>query len=210
VTPHEQLVDRGRTIVREAPELYIDADVEADGTSPRVNGSLLSVGAVSPWGETFYAELKPSTDTYEQDKHDFCEAHGLERERLMDEGEEPAVVMERFNDWAHDLTQKYDKKKSAVFTAFMATFDYPMIDTEMRLAGIPKHAFGIGGYCIKSLAMALPGAYSWRGTAKGRLPAEIVPEGDFSHNALEDSIYQQKIHFALAGKIAALHEVGKG
>jgi hypothetical protein len=34
-----------------------------------------------------------------------------------------------------------------------------------------------------------------------------VPDGDFTHHALEDARYQQKIHFALVGALAAKQEM---
>jgi hypothetical protein len=69
---------------------------------------------------------------------------------------------------------------------------------------MPKNPYGVAGYCIKSLAIALSDTYDWRQTTKGNLPAELVPEGDFTHNALEDARYQQKIHFALAAKLQTI------
>lgn len=192
---HEQLAARGREIIKTAPQLYFDVDVEADGIPGY--GSLLSVGAASPWGETYYCELKPSSERYLKSNRTFCEAYSLERERLMDEGEDPTKAMIELTNWVGDVTVSHDKQR-AVFSAFNASFDFPWVDLAMKEAE-QKSPFGIAGYCIKSLAHNLSHNYDWRQTAKGRLPAEIVPEGDFTHNALEDALYQQKIHNALVG-----------
>lgn len=196
---HESLVATGKELVQAAPQLYVDLDVEADGFAGY--GSLLSIGAVSPWGETYYQELKPSSDLWVPGNREFCETHNLERERLMDEGVEPAAAMAELADWTNDIRTRYGKQGNAVLTAFNASFDFPHIDLEFRKAGI-KSPYGIAGYCIKSLAHALSPQYDWRATAKGNLPSEIIPDGDFTHNALEDAIYQQKLHFALAGKLS--------
>lgn len=195
MTKHEQLVTRGGEIIKAAPQLYLDVDVEADGIPGY--GSLLSVGAVSPWGETYYSELRPTSERYLESNRAFCEAHNLERERLLDEGQDPAKAMVELSDWVGDMTATYDKSR-AVFSAFNASFDFPWVDLAMKEAE-QKNPFGIAGYCIKSLAHNLSSDYDWRQTTKGRLPADIVPEGDFTHNALEDAIYQQKIHNALVG-----------
>ena len=64
-----------------------------------------------------------------------------------------------------------------------------------------ENPFGVAGYCVKSLAMALGEIYDWRETGKSKLPLEIVPDGEFTHNALEDAIYQQSLHFAMVGKL---------
>ena len=195
---HELLVSQGATVVQEAPQLYVDLDVEADGIPGY--GSLLSVGAITPWGETFYAELQPSSDRFIPANRQFCEDHNLQRERLMDEGQNPAEAMRNLADWVISLTAEYDKSRP-VLTAFNASFDHPWIDLAMTEANIKKKPFGVAGFCIKSLAMVLSDTYDWRDTTKGRLPAELVPAGDFTHNALEDAVYQQKIHFALAARL---------
>jgi len=199
---HEQLVESGQNVIRQAPQLFIDLDVEADGIPGY--GSLLSIGAVSPWGETFYTELKPASEKYLPTNRVFAEAHGLERERLLAKGEDPVVAAQNLARWSVELAEAHGKDRP-VLTAFNASFDFPWIDLAMKEAGHNDNPFGVAGFCIKSLAMALPGAYDWRKTAKGALPAELIPPGDFTHNALEDAIYQQQIHFALAGKLALLH-----
>jgi DNA polymerase III alpha subunit (gram-positive type) len=194
------LYEQGKELIRAAPQLYVDLDVEADGKPG--HGSLLSIGAVTPWGDEFYAELKPTSSVWVQSQKDFCEAHNLKRERLLQEGTEPAEAIQKLGEWT--LSQQARHKKSgAVLTAFNASFDYPWIDLEATKAGI-KSPFGIAGYCIKSLALALSKNCDWRTTTKGNLPNDIVPSGDFTHNALEDAKYQQKIHFALIGKLSLL------
>src|SRR5688572_32179767 len=100
---HEQLVARGHEVIKAAPGLYVDLDVEADGVPGY--GSLLSVGAVSPWGDTYYAELKPNSERFIPSNRAFCEAHNLQRERLMDEGQEPATAMQELHDWTHDIVK---------------------------------------------------------------------------------------------------------
>lgn len=196
---NQLLYEQGREIVRNAPQLFIDLDVEADGKAGY--GSLRSVGAVTPWGDEFYRELKPTSDVWVQAQHDFCEEHGLQRERLLKEGIEPAEAMRELEQWTKEQEKRYEKTGS-VLVAFNASFDYPWIDLETTKAEI-ENPYGIAGYCIKSLAMALNHSYNWRKTSKGNLPSDIVPDGDFTHNALEDSNYQQKIHFALAGLLAS-------
>lgn len=198
---HEQLVERGREIVQAAPQAFIDVDVEADGIAG--HGSLLSVGAVSPWGETFYAELRPTSEAFVPSQRDFCDKLGLTRERLMDEGEDPRIALRNFANWATGLTQDHDRKRP-ILAAFPASFDCAWIKGASYEAGIiDDYPFGVGGFCIQSLAMAVPGAYDWQRVAKSGLPPEIIPSDDFTHNALDDAKYQQKMHFAL---VAALKE----
>lgn len=190
---------KGREIVQHAPQLYIDLDVEADGVAGY--GSLLSIGAVSPWGETFYRELYPHDEEYIDGNRQFCEEHNLERQRLLREGIPANTAVGELADWSLWLKGKYQKQGKVVMAAFNASFDFPLVGREFERAGI-DNPFGVAGFCIKSLAMVLAPGYDWSKTAKSRLPSDIVPPGDFTHHALEDAIYQQKLHFALAGKIA--------
>lgn len=194
---HERLASHGEEIIQAAPQLYLDIDVEADGIPGY--GSLLSVGAVSPWGDTYYAELKPTSERYIEEYHDFCEAHQLERSYLLQNGRNLNEVMEELQTWTHELVETHHKEH-AVLTAFNASYDFPWINLAMQEVGI-ESPFGVAGYCIKSLANQLSRNYDWRMTSKGKLPAVVVPAGDFTHNALEDAQYQQKIHNALVGAI---------
>ena len=122
-TEFENLQNRyqelGQKIVQAAPVLYIDADVESYGIAGY--GSLLSVVFVTPVGNAFYREIKPLDDNFIPGNREFCEAHGLERERLMDEGENLEVVMSDLYDWVKVQQKASDKKP--VFTAFNAAFE---------------------------------------------------------------------------------------
>lgn len=226
--PFMRNLDQGEMIVSASPQLYIDIDVEADG-KPGF-GSLLAVGAIASryrynWDEevdpngpteagktqyrnvkkyyweheTFYRELKPASTLWIPSQREFCEEHGLERERLMDEGVNSSDAMQELAEWERQVRQKFNKERS-VAVAFNASFDYPWVDLEMIRSGI-TNPFGPAGYCIKSLAQVLLPGYDWSKTSKSHLPSDVIPPGDFTHNALEDATYQQGMHFAMVGKI---------
>lgn len=197
-------IERGQMIVQKAHELYIDVDVEADGIAGC--GSLLSIGAVDPWGEGFYRELRPNdANGFLPGHRAFNNEHGLEHERLRDEGMEPARAMREFAEWAQASRERHQKLGVMVLVGFNNSYDFPLIDLEYARAG-EDNPFGHAGYCIKSLAMALqlkkPWQYSWKQTGKSRLPAEVLPDGDFTHHALDDARYQQQVHYGLAGLLS--------
>ena len=196
---HNELVVKGREAVQAAPQLYVDLDVESDGWPGY--GSLLSVGAVSPWGEQFYRELQPTDGLYIPDNREFCRKHGLDYERLMDEGMNPAQAMQELTEWQAAVKERYGKVGKSILTAFNASYDFPMVNLEYLKAGL-ENPFDITGYCIQSLAMALGSEYDWRNVWKERLPTEVVPEGVFTHNALEDALWQQELHFAMVGLLS--------
>ncbi len=191
-------MERGREEVHKAPELFIDFDVEADGVAGK--GSLLSIGAVDPWGDTFYRELRPNdANGFIQDYREFNDEHGMEHERLMEEGVDPAEAMYDLAEWAKGRREVHEKVGGIALVGFNGSYDFPLVNLEFVRAGIDS-PFGHAGYCVKSLAMGLRrDAYSWKRTGKGSLPAIVLPEGDFTHNGLEDAQYQQQVHYGLIG-----------
>lgn len=188
----------GQKILQAAPEAFIDVDIEADGVAGY--GSILSIGAISPFGREFYCELKPTGDKWLDENKKFSEQHGLSHERLLAEGKDPLVAIREFAEWTEDVVVA-EQKTNAVFCGFNASFDFPFIDLYMKEAGV-VNPYGVAGFCTKSLAMALVSKHKtywdWGRTKKSGLPQQFVPDGDFTHNALEDARYQQKIHLRLA------------
>ena len=198
----QALWNAGREIVVAAPQAFIDVDVEADGIAGY--GSMLSIGAASPTGETYYSEIRPSTELFLPGNRKFCERHGLERDRLMDEAPDLNKVMGEFYEWTEDIKKECGKR--AVFTAFNGGFDWAHTDLYFAKAGF-KNPYGIAPFDIKSLAIALHEEWNWSKTNKNELPPEIVPEEEFTHHALEDALYQQKLHFGMAALLGAKHNV---
>jgi DNA polymerase III epsilon subunit-like protein len=191
-------VNRGRDIIQQSPQLIVDLDVESDGIAG--HGSLLAIGAVTPWGEEFYRELKPTSDIWIEGNREFCESHGLQRDRLLCDGMEPAQVMKELDEWTRMYMMKYGKA-AAVLAAYNASYDFPLIGLEFERAGL-ENPYGHAGYCTESLVMAFEPNYDWRASGKKQFGPDVRPTGELSHNALEDAIYQQQFHFALIGKYA--------
>jgi hypothetical protein len=190
----EELWVVGKEVILKSPQLYIDVDIEADGIAG--HGSMLSLGAVTPTGESFYSEIRPITLRYLPGHRQFCEEHGLSRKRLLSEAPIFSEVMEDFNKWL-----ALQGERPLVFTAFNAAFDWSFVDLYYLYSGLPN-PFGIAPLDLKSLAIPFTTDWNFLETKKGRLPKIVVPEGDFTHHALEDAFYQQKIHFGLAGLLA--------
>ncbi len=191
----QEIWNRGKEIILSAPQLYIDIDVEADGIVG--HGSMLSLGAQSPTGESFYSEIKPAFEEFKPGNKEFCEQRGLQRERLLKEAPELNSVMKEFKEWLEYLKKEYNKPP--IFTAFNAAFDWGFVDLYFLKAGFEKNPFGIAPFDLKSLALPLTSNWDWNETSKSKLPKIIIPDGDFTHHALEDAQYQQKLHFGMAG-----------
>ena len=194
----EQLWEQGKEIVVNAPQLYIDVDIEADGIAGF--GSMVSIGAVNAHGETFYSEIRPDSQDYLPGHREFCETHGLPRERLQKEAPCLYTVMPRLHEWVLTLQERYGKP--SVFTAFNAAFDWAHVDLSFTKCGI-ENPFGIAPFDLKSLALPLTKGWNWKETSKSKLPVVIIPDGDFTHHALEDAQYQQKLHFGMAALLGS-------
>lgn len=194
-----ELMDRGREIVLAAPQLYIDADVEADGIAGY--GSMLSIGAVSPTdpSHTFYAEMAPFSDKFIPENLRFAEEHcGLNRAELIASGQPMQEVMQEFAEWLTAL--QLDTGKKPVLAALKADFDFGFINWYMREAGI-QNPLDKGPIDLKTLMLPLALDWDWKKTSKDRLPAWLAPQREFTHHALEDSQWQQELHFAAVGAI---------
>lgn len=194
---HKELIRAGREIILAAPQLYIDVDIESDGWAG--HGSMLSLGAIAPGGEKFYSEIKPLFEDFVPSQRQFCEEHGLQRKRLFAVAPDYLEVVKAFSEWVSMLQEQTGKKP--VFAAFNAGFDFGFVQQYYLKAGI-ANPFGAAPFDLKSLALAVNPGWDWSKTIKGNLPETVLPEGDFTHNALEDAEYQQQIHFALAGLLA--------
>ena len=195
------LFERGQRVVMDAPQLYIDVDIETDGWAGY--GSMLSLGAVEPLGGTFYREIRPISEDFVVSQREFCESHGLERDRLIVQASGYRQVMTEFKSWV-DRAVFLSDKQSAVFTAFNAGFDFGFVQLYFLRAGL-ENPFGTAPFDLKSLALAINPAWDWSQTSKGRLPAKILPPGDFEHHALKDALYQQQLHFGLAALLNENH-----
>lgn len=191
----ETLWAKGQEIVTASPNIFIEVDVEADGIAG--HGSMLSIGAQSITGASFYSEIKPVTSDFIPDQKQFCDEIGLERERLLREAPEANIVMVQFMDWLSG--QKTETGKPAVFSAFNAGFDWAFFDLYRYKAGFDPSPFGIAPFDLKSVAITLNPNWDWRETRTSKLPKIILPDEPYIHHALSDAKYQQKIHFGLAG-----------
>src|SRR5687768_7912728 len=112
-------------------DLFISADVEADGPIPGpAHYSMLSFGlavagtfdgtSFEPAGDdapTFYAELAPISERFEPAA---LAVSGLDRDRLAREGMAPAEAMAAAARWVREVAGE----RRPVMVAYPATFDW--------------------------------------------------------------------------------------
>lgn len=190
----ERLWALGFEIVQNLPQLHVSVDIEADGPMYGL-GNMLSVGAVTPTGETFYAELKPIGEEHHKGQREFCEMHGLEHERLMEEGEEAESVLGNFADWTNEQVTKSGKGRPLMVGQAIA-WDAMFIHAYFSSVGL-ENPYGIKPLDIASEAFSGIAEKDMDKTGKDDYPAIIRPDDDFPHHALEDAKIQMQYHYGV-------------
>lgn len=178
------------------PELFISVDLESDGPIPG-DYSMLSVGAVNAGDldQTFYSELVPISDRFDLGA---LAVSGLDRDRLIMEGEAPLTAMQNFAYWVDDLCRPTGAKP--VFVGFNAPYDW-MFSHWYFVHFLGRDPFGHTALDIKAYYMGLLNVERWSDTAKSRL---VRPYGfELGHNALGDAIEQARAFNRLRGTAAA-------
>jgi hypothetical protein len=189
------VTDCGRGAARE--DIYISADLEADGPIPGRH-SMLSLGlavagvfgpggfeARDPEADTFYRELRPISDHFDPDA---LRVARLDRARLVAEGEAPRRALGAAADWIRTVAGP----RRPVMVAYPLGFDWMFLQWYF-VAFRGESPFGHASCLdIKTLCQQRLGAVLDL-TAKSRLPAELRPSRPHTHNALDDAIEQAEL-----------------
>jgi hypothetical protein len=178
-------------------DIYISADIEADGPIPGVY-SMLSFGfgvaatfdgstfvAVDAASRSFYRELQPMTEECDRDA---VRASGLDREELRRQGTDPAVAMHEAADWV--------AQESAGFRPVLV--GYPVVFDWMFLHWYFVHFVGKSPFGFSS-ALDMKTIYQQKAgvtidkAGRTDLPAELRSDRRHTHNALDDALEQAEI-----------------
>lgn len=179
-------------------DLYISADIEADGPIPGPY-SMLSFGLCVagsfdghrfevPVGppQTFYRELRPIADEFLPEA---LEVSGLDRERLAREGEDPDVAMAAARVWIDSVAGA----ARAVLVGFPAVYDWMFLCWYFERYTPEGSPFGHGSALdIKTMYQQKAGVVTSR-AGKDDLPPELRSSRAHSHHALDDALEQAEI-----------------
>ena len=171
------------------PPAFVSVDIEASGPSPSRH-SILSIGAclVDDPGRGFYAELRPWSREADPTA---MQVHGLSLEELTDHGEEPAIALQRLEDW---LVAELGGR-TPVFVGHNAAFDWMFVaDAFHRYLG--HNPFGHAALDTKSFFAGLTGA-QWGDTGLAQIAARYDEAGALPHHALEDARIQARLFAAM-------------
>lgn len=190
-------------------DLFFSVDIESDGPVPGVY-SMLSFALVvagtfdgvqfrraERLDQTFYAELKPVTDSFDPDA---LAVSGLSRERLRLEGRDPTEAMRACAAWVDERAQG----KTPVLVGYPLGFDWSFLAYYFTVfAG--RSPFGHSrGFDTKTAAALLTGVPVGAAGRAG-LPAALQSTRPHTHGALDDALEQADV---LANVMALLARRG--
>jgi hypothetical protein len=110
-------------------DVYFSADVETDGPIPgpfsMLSFALVYAGAFdglkftrpASYEQNFYAEIKPISDNFDPEA---LRVNGMDRERLLREGQSPETAMKAASDWI----QRIAGNGKPVLVAYPLSFDW--------------------------------------------------------------------------------------
>ncbi|MEV6650830.1 3'-5' exoribonuclease [Streptomyces sp. NPDC051219] len=182
---------------RVKPSLYISVDVEADGPIPGPY-SMISFGAAvagrqdadgyrpaDPEQATFYRELRPISEEFVPEA---LAVSGLDRDRLLAEGAEPAVAMAEFSAWVREA----GAGAQPVMCGYPASYDWTFLYWYLqRFTGASP--FGHSGCLDMKTLYATKARLPLRAVAKGTMPRELLSRRRHTHHALDDAIEQAEL-----------------
>ncbi len=184
-----------------ASDVYISADIEADGPIPGTY-SMLSFGlavagrfdgtrfeALDPRSATIYRELKPITDSYDEDA---LAAARLDRDALQADGADPEDAMRDATAWV----QRQATDARPVFVGYPVVFDWMFIHWYfVRFTG--QSPFGFSSALDMKTIYQQKAGVTIDQAGRDDLPPELRSAREHTHNALDDAIEQAEIFNAL-------------
>ena len=179
-------------------DVYFSADVETDGPIPGPY-SMLSLALVyagrfdgerferpATYTETFYRELRPISEAFEPEA---MAVNGLDRDRLLQTGEDPADAMTAASEWVRLLAGP----GRPVLVAYPLSFDWTWLYWYfVRFARNGSPFNHSSCYDIKT-AVAVKRHVPVAQAGRDQLDASLRPPRAHTHHALDDAIEQAEI-----------------
>jgi hypothetical protein len=184
-----------------AADLYISADIEADGPIPGKH-SMLAFGlavagrfdkrsfeAADPSATTFYRELRPISDDFDPGA---LRVAGLDRDRLKEAGALPAEAMAEAARWIEDQAGA----DRPVLVGYPVVFDWLFLHWYF-VAFLGESPFGFSGALDMKTIYQQKGRVTLDKAGREDLPPFLRSPREHSHNALDDAIEQGEIFIKL-------------
>jgi hypothetical protein len=179
-------------------DVYFSADVETDGPIPGPF-SILSFALVfagtfdgvrftppENYQQSFYRELRPISDDFQPDA---LRVNGLDRNKLLIEGERPESAMTEAAEWIMGIV----RQGKPILVAYPLSFDWSWLYwyfTKFSAQGSPfNHSLC---FDIKT-AFAVKAGVPISEAGKSKLLPSLRPQNPHTHHALEDAVEQAEI-----------------
>lgn len=180
------------------PDIYISGDIEADGPIPG-RFSMLSFGlavagrfdgrsfsACDPTSRTFYRELRPISERYEPAA---LEVGKLDRQALLETGDEPAAAMTEAADWVRE-TVGADRP---VLVGFPAPFDWMFLYWYFVAFSNTGSPFDFSACLDMKTIFQQKAKVVTARAGLDDLPEFLRSNRPHTHNALDDAVEQADI-----------------
>lgn len=179
-------------------DIYISADIEADGPIPGPY-SMLSFGfavagrfdgvlfeRADPTAMTFYRELRPISDVF--DPQALAKSR-LDRERLAHEGHSPDAAMNDAREWVKSVS----RGARAVMVGYPLVFDWMFLHWYFARFASEGSPFGhSSGLDMKTLYAIKAGTVITKAT-KSQMPRQLLSSRRHTHHALDDAVEQAEM-----------------
>ena len=179
-------------------DVYISADVEADGPIPG-RYSMLAFGLAvagardgaafrraDPAAQTFYRELRPISDSFDPEA---LAVSGLDRDRLLREGAEPRAALSDAASWVREVAGV----ARPVLVAYPLGFDWMFLYwyfVEFSATGSP---FGFSSFLDMKTMYAVKADVPVGAATKRQMPRSLLSSRRHTHHALDDAIEQAEL-----------------
>ncbi len=178
-------------------DIYISADIEADGPIPGPYSMLalgFSVAATfdgnyfqtrDPAAATFYRELRPISEEFDQAA---LTVAGLDRKALIHGGTEPDVAMREAAEWVAAQTIG----ARPVLVGYPVVFDWMFMHWYfVRFVG--ESPFGFSGALDMKTMYQQKARVTFDKAGRDDLPPGLTSRRQHTHNALDDAVEQADI-----------------
>lgn len=186
------------SIEDERMDVYFSADVETDGPIPgpfsMLSFALVHAGSFdgkrftrpTAYKEVFYVELRPISDNFQEDA---LRINGIDRERLLKEGQDPSVAMDAAFDWISSIAGK----RRPVLVAYPLSFDWTWLYWYFVRFSTKGSPFDYSRCFDIKTAVAVKSHLPISQSGRSRLPKELASLHAHTHHAIDDAIEQAEI-----------------
>jgi hypothetical protein len=181
-----------------ALDVYFSADVETDGPIPGpfsiLSFALVYAGAFDgkhftrpqDYRRTFYRELKPISENFQPEA---LRVNGLDRDRLLREGDAPELAMTAASQWIKGIT---DNAKP-VLVAYPLSFDWAWLYWYFVRFAAEGSPFNHSLCFDMKTAYAVKASVPISEAGRSKLLPSLRSQREHTHHALEDAIEQAEI-----------------